>query len=171
MSRPNSDINSTFSKVGPGVKEHIYENYLQVNKSPACCVFRPAFGCCAHRKAGWNNFFSRFSTFFVHFKAFSVISRLKSLKKHLKWTKIKRGFVYSSKLVDKQKLVDSLRGYLKIVFFRLILQHRQYGKFYPKRIIQKSYPLKSHVKNITHKFYPKKVLPQNWRDLSFVALY
>ena len=25
-------------------------------------------------------------------------------------------FVYSSKLVDMQKLVDSLRGYLKIVF-------------------------------------------------------
>ena len=31
----------------------------------------------------------------------------------------KRGFVYSSKLVDMQKLVDSLRGYLEFVFFRL----------------------------------------------------
>ena len=38
---------------------------------PVCCVFRPAFGCCAHEKAGQNLFFSRFSTFFVHFKAFS----------------------------------------------------------------------------------------------------
>ena len=44
-----------------------------------CCVFRPAFGCCTHPKAGLNIFFSRFSTFFVHFKAFLVISRLKSI--------------------------------------------------------------------------------------------
>ena len=29
-------------------------------------------------------------------------------------------FAYSSKLVDMQKLVDSLRGYLEIVFFQLI---------------------------------------------------
>ena len=46
----------------------------------SCCVFWPAFGCCAHLKAGRNIFFSRFSTFFVHFRAFSVISRLKSTK-------------------------------------------------------------------------------------------
>ena len=61
-------------------------------------------------------FFSRFSTFFVHFKAFSVISPLKSTKNVWKWTK-KRVFVYSSKLVDMQKLADSLRGYLEFVFF------------------------------------------------------
>ena len=84
-----------------------------------CCVFWPAYGCCTHPKAGRNLFFSSFSTFFVIFKAFSVISRLKSLKNDWKWTK-KCGFVYSSKLVDMQKLVDSLRGYLKFVFFRLI---------------------------------------------------
>ena len=39
---------------------------------------RPAFECCAHPKAGRNIFFSHFSTLFVHFKPFSVISRLKS---------------------------------------------------------------------------------------------
>ena len=32
-----------------------------------CCVFRPAFGCLQHPKAGRNIFFSRFSTFFVIF--------------------------------------------------------------------------------------------------------
>ena len=32
-----------------------------------CCVFLPAFWCCAHPKAGWNTFFQPFSTFFVHF--------------------------------------------------------------------------------------------------------
>ena len=32
----------------------------------------------------------------------------------------KHVFVYSSKQVDMQKLVDSLRGYLKIVFFRFV---------------------------------------------------
>ena len=39
-----------------------------------------------------------------------------------KWTK-KRGLVYSSKLIDMQKLVDSLRGYPEIVFFRLIIYY------------------------------------------------
>ena len=52
-----------------------------------CSVFRPAFRCLQHLKAGWNIFFSSFSTFFVHFKAFSVISRLKSTKNVWKWTK------------------------------------------------------------------------------------
>ena len=46
-----------------------------------CCVFRPAFGCLQHPKAGRNIFFSHFSTFFVHFRAFLMISRLKSTKK------------------------------------------------------------------------------------------
>ena len=32
-----------------------------------CCVFRPAFGCCVHPKAGWTTFFQPFSTFFVLF--------------------------------------------------------------------------------------------------------
>ena len=31
VSRGISDSNSTFSKIGPGLKEHIYENYLQVS--------------------------------------------------------------------------------------------------------------------------------------------
>ena len=33
----------------------------------------------------------------------------------------KHSFVYSSKVVDMQKLVNSLKGYLEIVLFRLIL--------------------------------------------------
>ena len=28
-----------------------------------CCVFWPAFGCCAHLKAGWNTFLSHFNLF------------------------------------------------------------------------------------------------------------
>ena len=52
------------------------KNFLNTHLGYYCCVFRPAFGCCAHPKAGWNLFFSHFSTFFVYFKAFSVISRL-----------------------------------------------------------------------------------------------
>ena len=39
-----------------------------------CCVFRPAFRCCAHLKAGRTDFFQPLSTFFVCFKPFSVIS-------------------------------------------------------------------------------------------------
>ena len=30
---------------------------------PICCVFRPAFGCCSHLKAGGNTFFSSFQPF------------------------------------------------------------------------------------------------------------
>ena len=33
-----------------------------------CCVFRPAFGCCGHLKAGQTTFFQPFSTFFDHLK-------------------------------------------------------------------------------------------------------
>ena len=51
---------------------------LQGEGEEDCCVFRPAFGCCAHPKAGGTTFFQPFSTFFVHLKPFSVISRLKS---------------------------------------------------------------------------------------------
>ena len=29
----------------------------------ACCVFRPAFGCCMHTEAGWNTFWGRFQPF------------------------------------------------------------------------------------------------------------
>ena len=37
-----------------------------------------SFRCCVHPKAGQNTFFEPTSTFFVHFKPFSVISHLKS---------------------------------------------------------------------------------------------
>ena len=30
-----------------------------------CCVFQPAFGCCAHLKAGQNTFFGSFQTFYL----------------------------------------------------------------------------------------------------------
>ena len=36
-----------------------------------CCVFQPAFGCCAHSKAGQNTFFSRIQLFFFISKFFS----------------------------------------------------------------------------------------------------
>ena len=53
----------------------------------SCCVIRPAFRCCAHLKAGRNLFFQPFSSFFVQFLPFSVISRMKSTKTVRKWTK------------------------------------------------------------------------------------
>ena len=55
--------------------------------------------------------FCSFWTFFSDFTA-------KNNKKHLKMNK-KLIFVFSSKLVDMQKLVDSLRGYLECAFFGL----------------------------------------------------
>ena len=58
-----------------------------------CCVFRPAFGCCANPKAGWYTFCLLFffvfflmasgglySSIYVHFKHFSVIFLAEILK-------------------------------------------------------------------------------------------
>ena len=33
-------------------------------------VYRPAFGCCGHPKAGWNNFFGRLHNFYLLFNFF-----------------------------------------------------------------------------------------------------
>ena len=64
----------------------------------------------------WSNyFFQPFSNLFVNLKPLSVISRLKTTKKRSKTNKTKHVLVYSS------KLVDSLRGYLEIIFFGCFL--------------------------------------------------
>ena len=69
-----------------------------------------------------NYFFQPFSTFLVHVQPFSMISHLKSRKNI--WKRAKKVFfsvfVYSSELVDMQKLGDSLKGYLEIIFYWLI---------------------------------------------------
>ena len=87
-----------------------------MNGNVGCCVFRPAFGCCVHPKAGGNTFFSCFQPFLF------ILNLLYSFHA---WNqeKIKYFFSdlgYSLKLVDMQELVDSLRGYLEFVFFWLI---------------------------------------------------
>ena len=58
-------------------------------------VFWPAFGCCAHPKAGKNEFFHPFS----NFQTFLLISGVKSLKKSLK--KVENGW---------KKYFDQLSG-------------------------------------------------------------
>ena len=66
--------------------------------------------------AGGTTFFSRFQPFLFILKLLSDF-KAEINKKCLKMNKIKRVFVYSLKLVDMQKLVDSLRGYLEKVSF------------------------------------------------------
>ena len=81
-----------------------------------CCVFRPAFRCLHHLKAGRTTFFSCFQPFLKIsnlFQWFHGWNQQKTSENEQK----KCGFVYSSKLVDMQKLVDSLRGYFEIVLF------------------------------------------------------
>ena len=39
-----------------------------------CCVFQPAFGCCAHPKAGRTPFFCRFQPFLFILNPFQFIS-------------------------------------------------------------------------------------------------
>ena len=59
-----------------------------------CCVFRPAFGCWAHPKAGRTTFFQPFqrtpsesTSFFVLFQMFFVDFRHEITEKGLKWAK------------------------------------------------------------------------------------
>ena len=73
-------------------------------------------------KSWSKHFFQSFPTFFVHVRDFT--SQIK--KKCLKYKSIFKIFVYSSKLVDMQKLVDSLRGHLEFVFFRLIFYWKRF---------------------------------------------
>ena len=77
-----------------------------------CCVFRPAFGCCAHPKAGRNTFFSRFQPFLFILNLFQWFHGWNQQKNVWKRTKkfFLLFFAYSAKLVDMQKLADSLRG-------------------------------------------------------------
>ena len=59
---------------------------MAASKGPFCCVFWPAFGCCAHSKAGRTTFFQPFSTFFSDFSRGIT-------EKGLKWTKkVKNGW-------------------------------------------------------------------------------
>ena len=74
-----------------------------------------SFWVLAATKSWLKHFFQPFFKLFCSFQSFFSDFTAEINKK---WTK-KHDFVYSSKLVDMQKLVDSLRGYLKFVFFRL----------------------------------------------------
>ena len=63
-----------------------------------------------------ETFFQPFFNLFCSFQSFFSDFPAEINKKHLKMNKKKLDFVYSSKMVDMQKLVDSLRGYPEIVF-------------------------------------------------------
>ena len=67
-----------------------------------CCVFWPAFGCCAHPKTDWTTFFSvvfnlfcSFPTFFSDFKSEINKNFWKQTKKY-----VFSVFAYSLKLVE-----------------------------------------------------------------------
>ena len=49
-----------------------------------CCVFRPAFGCCTHLKAGQNTFFGSFQLFC----SFQTVFRDLLFKKYKCWTNL-----------------------------------------------------------------------------------
>ena len=46
-----------------------------------CCVFRPAFGCCVHMKAGQNTCFCSFSEIFCWFQVWNHWKRFEMNKK------------------------------------------------------------------------------------------
>ena len=74
-------LQNMFSFQIPTVFEYVKCTLFGVLHYSKCCLFRPAFGCCAHLKAGWNTFWL-FSTYLFNFEHFSVIFWLKSRKKH-----------------------------------------------------------------------------------------
>ena len=65
-----------------------------------CCVFWPAFGCCAHLKAGRNLFFCRFSTFFVNFKAFLGFDQLSGARSSWKLVEIHNSWLCPTGIVN-----------------------------------------------------------------------
>ena len=81
------------------------------------CVFWPAFGCCPHRmqpKTGQTTFFSHFQPFLFNLNLFNdftpeITEKCQKKKQKNMFFSI---FVFSSKLVEMPKLVNSLRGYL-----------------------------------------------------------
>ena len=117
-----------------------YQNTILVF-SVWCCVFWPAFGCCAHPKTGWINFFQPFSTFFVHFKTFSVISRLKSLiKKFMNYQikvskKRKNTFIFTSFLV-----ISSVKS-LKKVKMKVPESWSKYTTFVKRILVRTSFEI------------------------------
>ena len=81
------------------IKQTKVNNILNiVSLYPWCCVFRPAFGCCPHLKAGQNTFIQSFSTFFLLFSDFTNEITEKRLK--MNKTLCFSIFCHSSKLVD-----------------------------------------------------------------------
>ena len=80
-----------------------------------CCVFWPAFGCCAHPRAGWNTFVQPFSTFFVHshlFQLFHGCNHWKTSENEPK--NIFRQFQGTPQGVKQLLHVDQLWGVIKI---------------------------------------------------------
>ena len=75
---PNRDIRQTVI-----TNNH---NYVFVLTNLTLCI-STSFWVLRAAKSWSKPFYSRFLTFFVHFKAFSVISRLNSYKKRLKMNK------------------------------------------------------------------------------------
>ena len=75
-----------------------------------CCVFRPAFGC-------WSNYiFSRFQPFLLILNLFQGFHAWN----HWKTSENEHFFQFFLLLKAGKHANDSLRGYLKFVFFRLI---------------------------------------------------
>ena len=52
--------------------------YCIVMRNIDCCVFRPAFRCCVHLKAGQNLFFSRFQAFLFNFYLFQCYNYMRT---------------------------------------------------------------------------------------------
>ena len=66
-SNPKQEKNKTIYYLGPCITSNKHSSSIVCSRCPRlgeCCVFRPDFGCCAHRKAGPNIFFSHFQPFF-----------------------------------------------------------------------------------------------------------
>ena len=112
-----------------------------------CVVyFKQLSGAARTRKMVKKLFLSRFQPFFCYFKPFSVISCQKSRKNDEKMNQnsILSIFVYSSKLVNMQMLVYSLREYLEFVFFWLIFYKKGWKRL--KKVFWPAFGCAQHPK-------------------------
>ena len=105
------------------------------NKKVNCSVFQPAFGFCAHAKAGQTTFFIRFQPF-CSFQTFFSDVTPEINKKRLKKKK-KISFVFPSRLMEENKvwILDVLFPGLQIIYFCInmnIKEEINFTNFTPK---------------------------------------
>ena len=98
-----------------------------------CCVFRPAFGCCAHPKAGEILFFSRFQQKFMLILAVKSLKKLWNDQKGLTTAEKNASTSFCLRTAPKSWSKYTTNIFLFLIFYRPLLQGWNWNQSYIKR--------------------------------------